>query len=454
MQNDFSKGSVIKNILRLALPMTIAQLVNVLYNVIDRFYIGHMPQNATLSITGLGLVLPIITIVIAFANLFGMGGAPLCSIARGRGDDKEAENIMGNSFSLVLIFGVILTIMGLIFKEDLLYLFGASDATYPYANEYITIYLFGSIFVMIGLGMNSFINSQGFGGIGMATVLLGAVVNIILDPILIFYFDMGIKGAALATIISQMLSSLWVLKFLTGKKALLRLNLNSMRLKTTRVKSIISLGLSGFIMAITNGAVQIVCNVNLQLYGGDFYVAIMTVINSIREIITTPFLGITNSSQPVIGYNYGAKEFGRVKKGITFITVVGTLYTASSWILIHLFPSFFVNLFNNDPVLAQKAVFPIRVYYFGFIFQALQFTGQSVFVGLGKSKQAIFFSILRKGIIVIPLTIILPKLFDLGTTGVFMAEPISNLIGGVACFTTMLVLIHRELKQEFDLAKH
>jgi len=331
LKNDFTKGSIIRNILSLAFPMILAQIINVLYNIVDRIYIGGLPENATLAMTGLGLTLPIITIVIAFANLFGIGGAPLCAIARGRGDDEEAEHIMGNSFVLLLISAVLLTIAGLIFKQPLLYLFGASDATFPYANDYITIYLFGNIFVLIGLGMNSFINTQGFGKIGMLTVLLGAVSNIILDPIFIFGFHMGVKGAALATVISQFLSALYIFKFLTGKKTILKLNVNSCRLKKTRVLKITMLGLAGFVMAITNSAVQIICNASLQVYGGDLYVGVMTVINSIREVVVMPVSGLTNGAQPVIGYNYGAHAYGRVRSSIKFMSIVCITYTLIAW---------------------------------------------------------------------------------------------------------------------------
>ena len=317
-QNDFSKGSIVKNIMNLAIPMTLAQLINVLYNIVDRIYIGRIPDYATLSLTGIGLSLPIITLVIAFANLFGMGGAPLCSIERGRGDIKEAEAIMGNSFSMMLISGVLLTLLCLIFRKPMLYLFGASDATYPYANAYITIYLLGSLFVMVGLGMNSLINSQGFGRIGMMTVLLGAAANILLDPIFIFVLHMGIRGAALATILSQLLSAIWILRFLTSDKTILKLRRSSMHLSAQRVRKIVGLGLSGFTMAITNCTVQIMCNATLQVYGGDLYVGVMTVINSIREIATLLVTGVTHSAQPVLGFNYGAKEYGRVKKAIVF----------------------------------------------------------------------------------------------------------------------------------------
>lgn len=268
-KNDFSKGSIIKNILGLALPMTLAQLINVLYNIVDRIYIGRIPNNATMALTGLGLCLPIISMVIAFANLFGMGGAPLCSIQRGRGNEEEAEFIMGNSFILMVFCGLALTVLGLIFRRPMLYLFGASDATISYADSYITIYLFGSTFVMIGLGMNSFINSQGFGKIGMLTVLLGAVANLVLDPLFIFVLDLGVQGAAWATILSQGISALWILRFLTGDKAILKLRKDAFRLKRQRVLDIIGLGLSGFTMSITNSLVQIMYNASLGRFGGS-----------------------------------------------------------------------------------------------------------------------------------------------------------------------------------------
>lgn len=448
MRNDFSKGSVVKNILNLAVPMTLAQLINVLYNIVDRIYIGRIPEHATLSLTGIGLSLPMITMVTAFANLFGMGGAPLCSIERGRGNLKEAEKIMGNSFSMMMIFGVVLTVFGLIFKKPLLYAFGASDATWPFADAYITIYLLGSIFVMTGLGMNSFINSQGFGRIGMCTVLLGAAANLVLDPIFIFGLNMGIQGAALATVISQALSAVWILWFLTGKKAILKLKISCMRPEIRRVKEITALGMSGFTMAITNCTVQIVSNATLQMYGGDLYVGIMTVINSLREVAIMPVHGVTNSSQPVMGFNYGAKEYGRVKKAILFTSIFSIFYTTLAWALLHGFPEFFIRMFNQDQALIEAGVPALRLYFFGFFMMSLQFAGQAVFVALGKSKQAVFFSIFRKVVIVTPLTLFLPSLFHMGTDGVFMAEPISNFVGGAACFGTMMFTVWRELTRK------
>lgn len=447
-QNDFSVGSVWKNIMGLALPMTLAQLINVLYSVVDRIYIGHLPNASTLALTGLGLTFPIITIITAFANLFGMGGAPLCSIARGKGEHRRAEQIMGNSFSMLVGTGVVLTVLCLIFKKPILYLFGASDQTFPYADDYITIYLCGSIFVMIGLGMNSFINSQGFGRIGMMTVLLGAVANIILDPIFIFVFDMGVKGAALATIISQFLSAIWVLKFLTGKRAIYRLKLDCLKPNLKLIGEISALGLSGFIMAVTNGLVQIACNATLSRYGGDLYVGIMTVLNSIREVVMMPVNGITNGAQPVMGFNYGAGKYRRVKQGIKFTSLVCIGYTVAAWLVLMLMPRAFIHMFNSDPQLLQEGVPALYLYFFGFFMMSLQFAGQSTFVALGKSKQAVFFSLFRKVIIVVPLTLLLPMIPALGVNGVFLAEPISNFVGGTACFVTMLLTVWPMLREE------
>lgn len=446
-QNDFSKGSIPRAILGLAAPMTLAQLINVLYNVVDRIYIGHLPDASTLALTGLGLTLPVITIITAFANLFGMGGAPLCSIARGQEDHSRAKRIMGNSFLALLLSGVVLTILCFALKEPVLYLFGASEQTFQYADDYLGIYLLGTPFVMISLGMNSFINSQGFGKTGMLTVLLGAVVNIILDPVFIFLLDMGVKGAALATVLSQGLSAGWVLLFLTGKRAIYRLELFWMRPNIRLLREITGLGMSGFIMAVTNGGVQVVCNATLSAYGGDIYVGIMTVINSMREVLSLPVTGLTNGAQPVMGFNYGAGEYRRVRQGIRFTSIVCIAYTTLAWICIMLIPAQFIHLFNSDAQLIELGVPAVNLYFFGFFMMSLQFAGQTTFVALGKSKQAIFFSLLRKAVIVIPLTLLLPRLFGLGVNGVFLAEPISNFIGGGASFLTMMLTVWPMLKQ-------
>ena len=442
---DFSKGSVSGNILRLAGPMIFAQLINVLYNVVDRMYIGHIPDAAANALTGVGITFPIICIVTAFANLFGGGGAPLFSIAWGRGNRDRAETIISNSFVLLIGTGIALTVIVLLIKRPLLYLFGASDVTFPYADGYLSIYICGSVFVMVSLGMNNFINAQGFARMGMLTVLIGAVLNIVLDPIFIFVLNMGVQGAAIATVISQLVSAAWAVLFLTGKRVTFRIRRSRMRLQAKLVKDIVFLGFSGFIMAVTNSGVQVVCNATLQTFGGDLYVGVMTVINSIREIANVPVSGLTSAAQPVMGYNYGAKLYRRVGEGIRFTSIACFAILAVIWLILLLFPEFFIRLFNEDPELIAACVPSMHLYFFGFFMMAGQSAGQSAAVALGRSRQAVFFSLLRKAFIVIPLTLILPYCWNLGVTGVFIAEPISNFIGGGACFITMLLTIWREL---------
>ena len=443
--NDFSKGSVWKTIVRMAIPITLAQLINILYNIVDRMYIGHMENAGTLALTGLGLCLPVISIVMAFARLAGMGGGPLCSIERGRGDYEEAEKLMGNSFTLLLIFAVALTVLGEIFLRPILFAFGASADTIGYALDYGRIYLAGNIFVLISLGMNFFINAQGFARVGMLTTLIGAVMNILLDPLFIFAFHWGVKGAALATIISQFVSAVWVLLFLTGKRAQLRLRLRNMRLGRKRVGRIMGLGFSGFVMALTNSTVQIVCNTVLSIYGGDLYIGIMTVLSSVREVVTMPVQGISNAAEPVLGFNYGAEKPHRVREGIRFVTICAVVFSALVWLMIRLIPGPLIRIFNDDPGLLSAGIPAMSLYFSTYFLMALQFAGQSSFVALGKSKQATFFSIFRKVIIVVPLTIFLPRIPAVGVSGVFLAEAISNVIGGTACFLTMYLTVYRKL---------
>ena len=445
--HDFTQGSIPRNILSLALPMTAAQLINILYNIVDRMYIGRIPGEGRLALTGLGLCLPIISILIGFANLCGTGGGPLCSIHRGRGDTKEAQKVMGNSFTLLLIFGLALTAVCLLFQRPILYLFGASDVTYPYARDYLSIYLLGTLFVMVGLGMNPFINAQGFGRVGMGTVALGAVVNIVLDPIFIFLLHMGVKGAALATVISQGCSAVWVLRFLTGKRTELHLCLSDLRLSRARVGRILGLGSSGFAMSLTNSLVQVLCNATLKLYGGDLYVGVMTVINSIREVISMPISGITQGCQPVLSYNYGAGRPDRVRQGVRFTAGVTMVYSLIVWALTLAVPNLLIRIFNDDPLLLADGVPAFRIYFATFAFMSFQFIGQSVFVSLGRSRSAVFFSLLRKAFIVAPLTLLLPWL-GLGVNGVFLAEPISNVVGGLACILTMYFTVYRHLESE------
>ncbi len=442
-QNDFSQGSIPRNIMSLAIPMTAAQLVNVLYSVVDRIYLGHLPGSDSLALTGLGITMPIVSILMGFANLCGTGGAPLCSISRGEGDDREAERVMGNAFLLLLILGAAATVFFLALKGPILYLFGASPDTFPYADGYMTIYLCGTLFVMVSLGMNPFINAQGFGRVGMMTVLLGAAVNIALDPLLIFVFHMGVQGAALATVFSQALSAGWVLAFLTGKRAILRLRRVDLRLDGPRTKKIVSLGLAGFFVNMTNSLVQVVCNATLQTYGGDTYVGVMTIINSLREVFIMPVQGLTNGSQPVAGYNYGARQYGRVREAIRFSVGVTVAYSALFWAAAMALPGPLIRIFKSDPDILAAGVPALRIYFALFLFMSLQIAGQGVFTGLGRSKQAVFFSLLRKAVINAPLTLLLP--LWMGATGVFAAEAVSQLIGGLACFTTMYLTVYRPL---------
>lgn len=434
-----------RNIVTMAIPMTMAQLVNILYSVVDRMYLGHIPGSGQLELAGLGLSLPIISIIMGFANLCGMGGGPLCSIHRGRGEDKEAERVLGNSFVLLVIFGVGIPLLFLPFREPLLYFFGASNATYPYAQEYITIYLLGTPFVMVGLGLNPFINAQGFARRGMMTVLLRAVVNIVLDPVLIFGFDLGIRGAAWATVIAQAVSAAWVLKFLTGRKAILRLRTDCMPLAWPRVRRILGLGLSGFFVNLTNSLVQVVCNKTLFFYGGDLYVSVMTVINSIREVTFMGVQGITNGAQPVLGYNYGAECYQRVRQGIRFTVAATVGYAALIWAAAMLVPGVLIRIFNDGPELLAAGIPAMRIYFCMFVVMSLQMVSQAIYVALGRSKSAIFFSLLRKAIINAPLTVLLA--IPLGTTGVFVAEAISQLIGGLASSLTMYFTAYRPMSR-------
>ena len=406
-----------------------------------------------MALTGVGLCFPLITLITAFSLLYGNGGAPLCAIERGKGDEKEAQMLMGNTFAMLVLTGMVLTVLGLLFYRSVLYAFGASDVTFPYAQEYIRIYLLGTIFVMIVLGMNNFLSAQGFGNMSMLTVLIGAVLNIILDPIFIFALHQGVRGAAIATIISQGCSAVWVLRFLTGSKAQLRLTRESMRLQWQRIRKIVSLGMSGFIMAFTNGLVQVACNSTLQSFGGDLYVGVMTILNSVREIFTMPVQGLTNGASPVMSFNYGEKAYGKVKAGIRFTAIVCIVYTFAAWLVVKLFPEIFIRIFNGDAALVQASTPALHIYFFGFCFMALQFSGQSVFVALGKAKKATFFSLFRKAVIVVPLTLWLPHVGNLGVLGVYWAEPISNLIGGSACFITMLATVLPELKDSKKIAR-
>ena len=447
--NDFSTGSVRQRIIAQAVPLTLAQIVQLLYNIVDRIYIGHLPDVGEMALTGLGLTFPVIVIIAAFTALLGMGGTPLFSIARGAGEDAEAERIIGNVFALLTAASAVLFTGCYVLRRPILFLFGASADSIVYADEYLRIYLFGTFFSMLSTGLNGYISAQGFPRVSMATTLLGAGINIVLDPIFIFVFDMGVSGAALATVISQAVSALWVLRFLTGKRAILCLRREQIRIDIGRTKRIMILGLPGFVMQGTNSLVQIVCNTQLQAQGGDLYVGVMTVIGSVREMLSLPVSGISSGAQPVLGYNYGAARYGRVREGIRFMSVLGVAYTALAWVVVMLIPGPLLSMFGCEPETIEIGAEMMNIYFFGFVFMAFQFVGQSTFQGLGKAKQAIFFSLFRKAMIVVPLTLLLPVFFDV--RGVFLAEPISNAIGGLACFITMWLTLYKRLPAEEKL---
>lgn len=448
-QIDFSDGKIGSNILQAALPMLVAQVLSLLYSIVDRIYIGRIPGIGAQALGGIGLCFPVILTVTAFTNLFGLGGSPLCSIERGKGDFSRAEQIMNVAFCLLTASSVIIMVLCELFAPFLLTLFGATSGNLPIALSYLRIYLLGTFFAMISAGMNPYINAQGFSRAGMVTVVIGALSNIILDPVFIFVFGMGIKGAAIATVVSQGLSALFVLRFLTGGQAELRLqDFHKVLTPDSRgiTLQIMSLGAAPFIMQFTNSLVSISCNSVLSAYGGELYVSIMTVVSSVRQILDTPVLAITEGSSPVISFNYGARRPGKIKKAIAIMSAVSILYTAVTWAFIEYRPEFFIRIFLSDPEFLADAVPALHLYFFAFIFQALQYSGQTVFKALGKKKHAIFFSLFRKVVMVVPLTYLLPHL-GLGARGVFIAEPISNFVGGTACFTVMLLTVLPELRQ-------
>lgn len=448
-QIDFEHGTVTSNILNAALPMLVAQIFNLLYNVVDRIYIARIPDVGTTALGAVGLCFPVIVIITAFSNLFGTGGAPLFSIARGKGDREEASQIMNTSFTMLCWCAVMLMLFGLIFARPILRIFGASDEALPYAYPYMMIYLLGTVASMIATGMNPFINSQGYSTVGMLSVALGAVTNLILDPIFIFVFGFGIKGAAIATILSQFLSAAFVVNFLHNK-AEYRVKLLKFREladSLTLLKNIVSLGTAGFIMQLTNSLVTICCNNVLAVTGGDLYVSVMTIVSSVRQIIETPLHSLTEGSSPILSFNYGARKPKRVKKAAIVMTLLVLAYSAIAWGAILLVPEFLIGIFSSDPVLQADAVPALKLYFAAFIFMDLQYIGQTTFKSLNKKKQAIFFSLLRKVFIVVPLTYFLPYGLHMGTNGVFIAEPVSNVVGGSLCFITMLVTILPELKR-------
>ena len=447
---DFGSGSIPKIVLSQAVPLTASQLATLLYNIVDRVYIGHIKDVGTDALTGLGLTFPLITIISAFTLLFGQGGSPIFAMARGAGNDSKARRVMHNSFIMLLASSVVLTAVCLLFKRPVIYALGGSDATYPYSEAYLNIYLWGTVMLMVSSGLNFYISAQGFPVQAMITTLSGAVINTILDPVFIFALGMGIRGAAVATLISQAVSFVWVLSFLAGSKSTIRLRFRDMVFEPKICLEIVSIGFTGFVMEFTNSAVQMVCNRQLKLYGGDVYVGIMTIVNSVRSIMGLAVTGITSGAQPVLGFNYGAGKHGRVRKCIRFTFILAAGYTLIAWILILIFPQVFIRMFSDDVMLNQIAVPYLHIYFMAYIFMALQFSGQSTFMALGKAGRAVFFSIFRKLILVVPLTLLLPVYLDPPVSGIFWAEPVSNVIGGTASFLAMYFTLYRRLDKKMS----
>lgn len=439
------------NVLRMGIPTCLAQIINLLYNLVDRVYIGHIPETGALALTGLGVCLPVISLVTAFTNLCGQGGAPLVSIARGCHDDKSAGRVVGNSFTMLLISGLVVPAVFLCFMDPLLLFFGASQQTLPYARDYLVIYLLGTEFVMIASGMNFHINAQGFAKTGMLTVAFGAVLNLILDPIFIYALDMGVRGAAVATVISQTASAVWVLLFLRGKRIAIRLDWRDMRLDKRVVQRILALGSASFVFGVTNSLVELVTNRVLLVWGGDLGVGVMTILMSLRDIFMMVPRGITQGCQPVFGYNYGAKLYDRVRAGIRFVFWITIGYCTAMCLLAEAAPALLMRIYTPDESLLVAGRGAMRLYMCGFWIMGLQFVGQNTFTALGKSKQAVFFSLLRKAFIVVPATLLLPHLW--GVTGAYLAEPLSDYLGSVACFATMMLTVYRPLGREAAAAQ-
>ena len=429
--------------------MLVAQILSLLYNIVDRIYIARIPGVGTTALGAVGLCFPIIVIITAFSNLFGGGGAPLFSISRGTKDTDTAQRIMNISFTMLCICAILIMAVGLFFANPILTLFGASREALVYAIPYLMIYLIGTLPSMIATGMNPFINAQGYSTIGMLSVAIGAVANIILDPVFIFAMNLGIRGAAIATILSQFLSASFVLYFLRYKSEFKVQFLPVKEWKGSRklAKDITSLGTAGFIMQLTNSLVSICANNVLSITGGDIYISVMTIISSVRQLVETPIYAMNEGTSPILSYNYGARHPKRVKKAGLEMGFMILLYTAIVWSVILFAPEFLIRIFSSDADLIRDAIPALKIYFAAFIFMDLQYIGQTVFKSLNKKKQAIFFSLLRKVFIVAPLTYLLPYAMNMGTEGVFLAEPVSNVIGGSACFLTMLFTVLPELKR-------
>ena len=446
---DFENGTVTGNILEAALPMLVAQILNLLYNIVDRIYIARIAEVGTAALGAVGLCFPLIVIITAFANLFGNGGAPLFAIQRGQKDERKAVAIMDTSFTMVCASAIVLMVVGFLFARPILILFGASDNSLVYALPYMMIYLLGTLPSMVAVGMNPFINAQGYSLIGMCSVAVGAGANLLLDPLFIFGLGFGVRGAAIATVLSQCLSAIFVFYFLT-KKSELKVRLlkkNEIAACIGYAKNIISLGMAGFIMQLTNSLVTICCNNVLSVTGGDIYISVMTIVSSVRQLVETPIHAMSEGSSPILSYNYGARRPTRVRKAGMVMGALILAYSAVIWSIIILEPRPLIRIFSSDAQLIKDAVPALNQYFAAFIFMDLQYMGQTVFKSLNKKKQAIFFSMLRKVFIVVPLTYLMPYALHMGTDGVFLAEPVSNVIGGTLCFATMLITVLPELKR-------
>ncbi|MCI8364853.1 MAG: MATE family efflux transporter [Eubacterium sp.] len=448
MTNEEKLGTapLFRLMMSMGIPTLVAQIINLLYNIIDRIYIGHIPEVGATALTGVGLALPMIVIISAFSAFVGAGGAPLSAIALGRGEKKEAERILGNGFSLLLIFSAFLMILFFIIKRPVLFLIGASDATFPFADEYMTIYIFGTLFVQISLGMNPYITAQGCSRTAMLSVLIGAVLNIALDPLFIFGFGMGIRGAALATVISQFVSAVWVLWFLTRKERAMGIRKNYLKIRGKIVAKIMSLGVAPFIMQATESFISIVMNSGLQRYGGDMYVGTLTIMQSVMQFVSIPVSGFTQGVQPIMSYNFGAGNTERVKK--TYFTMLGIVmsYTILLTISIMAAPGVFARMFtdSSELILLVEKIMPVFVC--GMLVFGVQMSSQTTFLALGQAKISLFIALLRKVILLIPLAIILPKLTG-DVMFIYYAEPISDVTSALTCGILFACLFGKILKR-------
>ena len=428
---------------KLAMPAILAQLINVLYNMVDRMYIGHIPNVGPSALTGVGVTMPAIMCISAFAALVSMGGAPRASIMMGKGKHEEAEKILGNCTAMLCLVAVILTTLFLIFGKDILLIFGASENTIEYAWAYMQIYSCGTIFVQLALGLNAFINAQGFAKIGMLTVVIGAICNIILDPIFIFLLNMGVRGAALATIISQGVSCVWILKFLMGNKSTLRLQTRYMRIQPKVVIPCVALGVSPFIMQFTESILNVCFNTSLLKYGGDTAVGAMTILGSVMQFTMLPLQGLSQGAQPIVSFNYGANNIKRVKKAFRLLLLCSLSFTVIMWTVCMLFPQLFIGIFTSDAQLAEYTRWAIHIYMAATLIFGIQIACQQTFIALGNAKVSVFLALLRKVILLIPLIYILPNFFTDKTMAVFLAEPVADVIA----VTTTAVLFAKEYRR-------